>query len=66
MAQGGNSSTRPGSARAGDFLSDLSTAVRENPIPAALVGMGVLWLFSGGNKTTLGGGGTSLASNQAP
>jgi len=37
-----------------DFLGELSDAVRENPVPAALVGMGILWMFTGGGKTTLG------------
>jgi len=36
-----------------DFGQRLSDVVRENPIPAALVGMGVLWLFMGGNRTTI-------------
>ena len=35
-----------------DFGQRLSDTVRDNPIPAALVGMGVLWLFMGGNRTT--------------
>jgi hypothetical protein len=44
----------------GDFISDLTNAIRENPVPAALVGMGVLWLFSGGNKMSLFGRENSL------
>src|ERR1700712_1054441 len=36
------------SEKGSDFVSDLGDAVRRNPISAALVGMGVLWLFSGG------------------
>jgi hypothetical protein len=31
----------------GDFLNDLGNAVRANPLPAALVGMGLVWLFAG-------------------
>jgi hypothetical protein len=31
----------------GDFLNDLGNAVRANPLPAALLGMGVFWLFAG-------------------
>lgn len=31
-----------------DFVRDLSDAARKNPISAALIGMGVLWLFTGG------------------
>lgn len=30
-----------------DFVQDLGEAVRNNPISAALIGMGVLWLFTG-------------------
>lgn len=36
-----------------DFVTELSDAVRENPVPAALIGMGVLWMFIGGSRTTL-------------
>lgn len=43
----------PSSHRTEDFGQRLSDAVRDNPIPAALVGMGVLWLFMGGNRTTI-------------
>jgi hypothetical protein len=45
---------RPGS---GDFISALQDAVRENPVAAALIGMGALWLFMGGSNTTLFGSG---------
>jgi hypothetical protein len=31
-----------------DFVRDLGDAARNNPISAALIGMGVLWLFTGG------------------
>jgi hypothetical protein len=41
----------------GDFVNSLQDAVRENPISAALIGMGVLWMFLGGSNTTLLGGG---------
>lgn len=46
-----------------DFLGELSDAVRENPVPAALVGMGILWMFTGGGKTTLGDAITSRAAS---
>jgi len=36
--------------RASDFVRDLGDAVRQNPLPAALIGMGVLWLFAGGAR----------------
>jgi hypothetical protein len=31
-----------------DFLSDLGDAARRNPMSAALIGMGIVWLFAGG------------------
>jgi hypothetical protein len=34
------------SERASDFVRDLGDAVRNNPVSAALIGMGVVWLFS--------------------
>src|SRR5687767_5092553 len=40
----------------GDFVSALGQAVRDNPVSAALIGMGVLWLFAGGSNTSLFGG----------
>lgn len=41
----------------GDFVNALQDAVRENPIAAAFIGMGVLWMFMGGSNTSLFGGG---------
>ena len=38
------------STQSGDFLGGLQDAIRENPVSAALVGMGVLWMFTGGAK----------------
>lgn len=38
-----------------DFGASLTDAVRDNPASAALIGMGVAWLFFGGSKTTLFG-----------
>jgi hypothetical protein len=35
------------SERGSDFIGDLGEAVRKNPLSAALIGMGVLWLFAG-------------------
>jgi hypothetical protein len=34
----------------GSFVSDLGEAARQNPVSAALIGMGVLWLFTGGAR----------------
>jgi hypothetical protein len=36
-----------GHSASSDFLSDLGKAARDNPVPAALIGMGIVWLFSG-------------------
>jgi phage-related protein len=35
-----------------DFVSGLQDAVRQNPVSAALIGMGVLWMFTGGSRIT--------------
>jgi hypothetical protein len=35
------------SEKGSDFIQDLGKAVRKNPLSAALIGMGVLWLFTG-------------------
>lgn len=41
------------SSSAGDFVQDLGDAVRENPVSAALIGMGLIWLITGaGNPLT--------------
>jgi hypothetical protein len=42
--------------RQGDIIGAFTDAVRDNPLPAALIGMGALWLFMGGNKVSLLGG----------
>lgn len=39
-----------------DILSSITDAARDNPMSAALIGMGALWLFMGGNKMSLLGG----------
>jgi hypothetical protein len=36
------------SGKGSDFIRDLADAARRNPISAALIGMGVVWLFTGG------------------
>ena len=38
-----------------DFIKDLGDAARRNPISAALIGMGLVWLFAGG-KSAVGRG----------
>jgi hypothetical protein len=39
-----------------DIFSSIADAARENPMSAALIGMGALWLFMGGNHVSLLGG----------
>lgn len=39
-----------------DMMGSLTDAVRENPVSAALIGMGALWLFMGGGSMPLFGG----------
>lgn len=47
----------------GSFVDDLNQAVRENPVSAALIGLGVLWMFMGGSrKTRFDGAGTALGA----
>ena len=38
-----------------DFIGELNQAIRQNPVPAALIGVGIAWLFMGGRHTVLGG-----------
>jgi hypothetical protein len=38
-----------------DFIRDLGDAARRNPVSAALIGMGIIWLFAGG-KAGVGSG----------
>lgn len=46
---------RYGAARR-DYVDALTGAVQQHPMAAALIGMGVLWLFAGGNRVSIGGG----------
>ena len=36
--------------KATDFMKDLGHAARRNPVSTALIGMGLLWLFTGGKS----------------
>ena len=45
-----------------DFIGELGEAIRQNPVPAALVGAGFLWLLMGGREVLLGGASHSLLS----
>jgi hypothetical protein len=51
------SGTAPHPPSGGDFMNALQDALRENPVSAALIGIGVLWMFTGGSNTSLFGGG---------
>jgi len=35
-----------------DFVGGLQNAIQQNPVSAALIGMGILWMFTGGSKIT--------------
>ncbi len=35
-----------------DFVSGLQDAVRQNPVSAALIGMGLVWMLTGGSRIT--------------
>jgi hypothetical protein len=37
----------------GDFIDELNDAIRQNPLPAVLVGAGLLWMFMGGAKNSV-------------
>ena len=43
------------SEKGSDFIQDLGEAVRKNPLSAALIGMGVLWLFTGSRPVETAG-----------
>jgi hypothetical protein len=55
--RGSHGAVAPNGRGSGDFVNALQDAVRDNPISAALIGMGVLWMFMGGSSTSLFGGG---------
>jgi hypothetical protein len=43
----------PPANRPADFIDDLNEAVRQNPVPAVLIGAGLFWMFMGGAKNTM-------------
>jgi hypothetical protein len=43
------------SEKTSGFVRDLGEAARQNPLSAALIGMGVLWLFTGGGTAERAG-----------
>jgi hypothetical protein len=52
---------------AGDLTRSLSDAIQSHPLPAALIGMGLLRLFSGGKSLLdAGGGGAGGAKSASP
>src|SRR4051812_27643401 len=56
--EGGSSFKGPSS----DFIGELTSAIQENPVPAALVSVGLLWLFMGGRNVMLGGASRAVVS----
>ncbi len=50
---GSDRSATDRAAKGGTFLSHLGDAMRENPASAALISMGVVWLFMGGSRVSL-------------
>ena len=40
-----------------DFLQDLGEAARRNPVSAVLIGIGALWMFTGGGRAAFGAAG---------
>jgi hypothetical protein len=53
------------------FFDDLGRAVQANPVPAALIGMGALWMLMGGGRTTaaaalLSSGASRVADTLSP
>jgi len=60
-----------GQVTARGFFDDLQSAVQANPVPAALIGMGALWMLMGGGRTTaaaamISGGASRAADTLAP
>jgi hypothetical protein len=47
---------------AGDLTRSLSGAIQSHPLPAALIGMGLVWLLGGG-KSLLNGAGSGIATH---
>lgn len=50
---------------AGDLTRSLSSAIQSHPLPAALIGMGLVWLFSGGKSLLSAGGEGATESSGA-
>jgi hypothetical protein len=50
---------------AGDLTRSLSSAIQTHPLPAALIGMGLVWLFSGGKSLLNAGGGEAGGARSA-
>jgi hypothetical protein len=50
-----------GREQAPRFIASLNEAARENPIGAALVGVGIAWLFAGGRRSLIGIDGAAAA-----
>ena len=44
--------TSPQGSSTSDFVGGLQDAIQKNPVSAALIGMGLLWMFTGGKNIT--------------
>ena len=62
MSQDLTSDGRPSDRGPTDFIGSLNNSIRENPVPAALVGVGILWLLVGGRTVRLGRASRSIVS----
>ena len=50
---------------AGDLTRSLSVAIQSHPLPAALIGMGLVWLLGGGKSLLNAGGGEAGGAKSA-
>jgi hypothetical protein len=50
---------------AGDLTRSLSGAIQSHPLSAALIGMGLVWLLSGGKSLLNAGGGEAVGARSA-
>jgi hypothetical protein len=48
-----------------DIVNAMGSAIRDNPLPAALIGMGLVWLFSGGRTSLKAGLGAAASGLSA-
>lgn len=51
-------------AKANELLQGLTNAARNNPLPAALLGMGLIWVFGHDIAARVGAGGKAIVANK--